>query len=266
MKRVVRLVALLLPVSLVLGAATPLDRLPADASGAAVRRAIEYAGGWDAWAAKRSVSFRKTIRRFRPDGTVELTRVERHRYRLQPFASRMDMEVDGHKTVYVNDGQSAAKWVDGKEMTSEADVNSARNNTFGSHYVFGMPFKLTDPGARLEPAGKEKLADGTIADKVRVSYEKGAGDAGGLHTWTYYFDSRDGRLCANHLTYGPDKYDYTEYYDEKTVGGLRLSTRRLGYHADARGKVGSPFSEIRYDDIRFDGALPRALFALHPSR
>jgi hypothetical protein len=40
-------------------------------------------------------------------------------------------------------------------------------------------------------------------EKVRVTYEKGAGDAGGLHTWTYYFDSRSARLTANHLNYGP---------------------------------------------------------------
>lgn len=94
-----------------------------------------------------------------------------------------------------------------------------------------------------------------------MSYEKGAGDAGGLHTWTYYFDSKSGRLCANHLTYGPEKYDYTEYHDDKTVEGLRLSTRRLGYRADARRKTGSPFSEIRYDDVVFNGDMPAGLFS-----
>jgi hypothetical protein len=264
MKTARRGILLLLPVSLAIAASAPLDRLPRNAAGDAVRKGIAYAGGWDAWSAKKTVAFRKTVRRFKPDGSVEFTRVELHRYRLQPFASRMEMEVDGHKTVYVNDGNRAAKFLDGKEMTAQADVNSARNNTFGSHYVFGMPFKLTDSGAHLEPAGKEKLADGTVAEKVRVSYEKGAGDAGGLHTWTYYFDSKSGRLCANHLTYGPEQYDYTEYHDDKTVDGLRLSTRRLGYKADARGKKGSPFSEIRYDEIRFDGDMPGTLFALAP--
>ena len=96
---------------------------------------------------------------------------------------------------------------------------------------------------------------------MRVEYEAGAGDAGGKHVWTYYFDAKSGRLCANHLNYAPDKYDFTEYFDDQLVDGIRVSARRHGYDADARGKSGPKFSEILYEEIRTNVALAEMLFA-----
>jgi hypothetical protein len=123
-----------------------------------------------------------------------------------------------------------------------------------------MPFKLRDPGTQLEKAGAMTIDDGTVVQKVRVTYAKGAGDAGGMHTWTYMFDPQTGRLACNHLQYAADKYDWTEYYDEKPVGSLILSTRRVGYNADANGKVGPKQSEITYDQIQTNIEFPRDLF------
>lgn len=238
-----------------------LDRLPEGSAGAVVRRAIDSAGGWDSWEEKKTVQFRKTTTRYRPDGSVERTRVQLHRYVLRPeFRARMEWEEEGKKIVLINDGSRAWKLVDGKEATGEQDRDQARNATFGSHYVFCMPFKLTDPGARLEYAGHEALADGTMMEKVLVTYEKGAGDAGGLHNWTYYFDENTGRLAANHLNYAPDKYDFTEYLDDRTFDGIRLAARRLSYNADAQGKTGPKLSETLYEEARWNVSLPASLF------
>ena len=241
----------------------PLDRLPQDRAGEIVRRAIDYAGGFDTWAAKRTVEFRKTTIRYRPDGTVERKRVQQHRYVLRPrLHARIEWEEDGQEVVLINDGFQAWKLVDGVEATTTADRNEARNATFGSHYVFNMPFKLADPGAHLSYAGRETLADGTVTDKVLVSYDKGAGDAGGFHTWTYYFDTKAGRLRANHLKFGPADYDFTEYLDDEPMDGLRLSTRRYGYAATAKGRQGPMTSEIVYEDVRWDAQLDEALFSV----
>lgn len=254
---------LVAPLSLfALAAPSPLDRLPAGPAGAIVRRAIDHTGGWPAWASKKTVEFRKTVIKYRPDGTVERRRVQTHRYVLRPqMKGRIEFEEDGKKIVYVNSGGQAVKLVDGKLAPTQEDTNSARNNTFGSHYVFTMPFKLTDPGAHLEPAGDERFGK-TRVEKVRVTYDKGAGDAGGMHVWTYYFDKASGRLVANNLRYDASKYDYTEYLDERPVAGLLLPMRRLGYEADEKGKKGRRNSEILYEDVRFDVPMADALFAL----
>lgn len=228
-----------------------------------MRRSIDHTGGWDAWAAKKTVQFKKTVIRYKNDGSIERKRVQLHRYELSPgMKGRVEWEEDGKKYVLVNSGYHAAKLVDGKMATTEKDNNEARGATYGSHYVFGMPFKLTDAGAHLAPAGTETLPGGVGVEKVRVTYDKGAGDSGGLHTWWYYFDKKTGRLVANNLKYEADKYDYTEYADERTVAGLLLPMRRFGYAANAKGKTGRKTSEILYEDVRFDVPFAPALFEL----
>ena len=226
-----------------------------------VDKAIEHAGGWDAWLATRTIQFRKTTVRFAEDGSVANTRVQFHKYVLQPSPMmRIDWESNGSQGVMINDGKQAWKLVNGKPATLQEDINSARNNTFGSHYVFSMPFKLRDPGTQFEMTDTMTTEDGTVVHKIRVNYTKEAGDAGGMHTWTYMFDPQTGRLVCNHLQYAADKYDWTEYYDEKPVGGLLLSTRRVGYNADAKGKIGPKQSETIYDQIQTNVEFPRDLF------
>ncbi len=262
MKSASRLAAVLALLGLAPGTRSPLESLAPGRAGETVRHAIAHAGGWEAWELKTTVQFRKTTRRLRPDGSIESERVQNHRYRLHPsFAARIEWEEGGKQIVLINDGREAVKLVDGKKASGQDEANGARNATFGSHYVFCMPFKLADPGARLDDAGQVKIGS-LFAQGVRVSYEKGSGDAGGLHTWTYYFDVKSGRLVANHLNYAPGKYDFTEYLDERLVDGLRLATRRHGYGADTRGKVGSRVSEIEYEEIRFGVPLADSLFGL----
>jgi hypothetical protein len=249
--------------------ATPSARSPQTAvtpSEAAARaiaqRGIDYAGGMGAWASKKSVEFKKTVTKFKPDGTVEWIHVEKHRYRLQPsFGARIEREESGKKSLMANNGWKAWKFLDGQEMTSQTDNNSARGSTFGSHYVFGMPFKLFDPGAHLAPAGREKLAGGVEVEKVRATYDKGAGDAGGYHTWTYYFDTKTGRLAANHLNYDSGRFDFTEYYDDKTFEGVRVATHRKGFNGDAKGKAGRQTTDTVYEDVRFNVPVDDSMFA-----
>ena len=76
------------------------------------------------------------------------------------------------------------------------------------------------------------------------------------------FDAGTGRLLCNHLQYEPEKFDWTEYFDEKSVEGLIFATRRVGFNADATGKIGSKQSEIIYDQIRRNVQLDPGLFVL----
>ncbi|MEO5722153.1 MAG: DUF6503 family protein [Chthoniobacterales bacterium] len=226
-----------------------------------LEKAITHAGGWEAWMGTKSVQFRKTIVRYEPDGSVKETRVQYHKYLLHPSPKmRIDWEMSGSKGVMINDGRNAKKYANGKEMTERTEINSARGNSFGSHYVFCMPFKLRDPGTVLADGGPMTLADGSVVQKIRTTYEKGAGDAGGMHTWTYMFDPQSGRLVANHLEYESGKFDWTEYFDEKTIGKMLLSTKRVGYNADAHNKTGPKRSETTYDEIQTDVDFPKDTF------
>lgn len=241
----------------------PMERLPPGPAGDAVRRGIEAAGGWEAWEAKPAVDYRKTTRSFAPDGSVAREVVERHRYRLHPpLGIRIEREGEEGRVVLMNRGDQAWKTVDGALATSQQDRDQAWNSTFGSHYVFAMPFKLTDPGTVLEHLGERELPDGTVAEAVRATYEPGAGSAAGMHAWTYYFATDDGRLVANRLQHGPAPEDcsYTEYLDHRQVEDLVLPTRRVGYSCDATEGRGAKGSEMLHEDIRFVEPLPEELF------
>ena len=248
---------LLLPLLLIVSLGSAQETSPEKL----VDKAIAHAGGWEAWMNTRSIQFRKTVVRFEPDGKVKSTMVQFHKYALHPSPRmRIEWESNGSKGLMINDGQEAWKFVNGEPATAQVDVDAARGNTFGSHYVFCMPFKLRDEGTQLADAGPLTLDNGTVVEKIRATYAKGAGDAGGMHTWTYMFDLQTGRLVANHLEYAPGKYDWTEYYDGKKIGSLFLSTRRLGFNADANGKVGPKQTEIVYDQMETNVDFPSGYF------
>jgi hypothetical protein len=244
---------------------SPLDRLPQNAAGAAVRRAIDHAGGWKAWEAKRTAEVKVTSRHARPDGPGMETRTEIHRYRLGPaFGVRVEMDERGKKVVLVNNGRFASKVVDAGEDLSVAGGREAREETFAAHYLFGLPFKLTDPGARLESLGQGTLDDGTVAERVRVTYQPGAGDSGAQHTWTYFLESQGGALRAARVDVSPDKSFFFEFLDEKSFDGLRLPTRIRQSTMNASGKKGPLVSESTVDEVRFNVPLDDSLFAIPP--
>ena len=98
-------IVLALIISLARDSENDLNRLPNDRAGEIVKRAIEYAGGWDNWAGKNTVEFRKTTIRYKPDGSVERKRVQFHQYVLRPgLRMRMEWEEDGKKIVLINNG------------------------------------------------------------------------------------------------------------------------------------------------------------------
>lgn len=242
----------------------PVETMPQGAAGDLVRRAIEAHGGWNAWSEKQSVEYVKTTTRFDAEGEPERTIVQRHLYRLRPeLGVRIEYhDEEGRDVALLNDGDEAWMVVDGEVDESREARDRAWNSTFGSHYVFAMPFKLTDPGAILSAAGDRVLPDGTRARGVRVDYEEGAGSAGGMHVWTYWFAEEDGRLVANHLTYGPDPgdHDTTEYLEYDEVDGILLPGKRVGYLSDAEQTRGRKISEIRYEEVRFDVATEPETF------
>jgi hypothetical protein len=244
---------------------SPLDRLPQSAAGAAVRKSIEHAGGWSAWEAKKTAEVKKTIRRPRANGSAGETRTEIDRFRLKPsFGVRMEIEESGTKAILVNNGRFASKVVDAKEDLSLAAGREARDVTFAAEYLFGLPFKLADPGVHFDSQGQGSLEDGTSVERVRVTYEAGSGDASGQHNWTYFFDSKSGALRAGRVDMAPDKSFFFEFLGEKSFDGLRLPTRIRQSTMEASGKKGPVVSESTIDELRFNVPLDDSLFAIPP--
>lgn len=261
-KRVLLWMALLIALS---GCSSvPQPGLPAGKAGEVVGAAIEAAGGWSEWKRKTSVDYFKRTIQFDEQGAPFSQQLQRHRYLLSPqFKARIEWEEEGRQIVLINDGEQAFKLVDGQLASAQSDRDQAWNSTFGSHYVFCMPFKLTDPGTELEYVGRRALPDGTEADRIEVNYAPGAGSSAGQHFWTYYFSASDSQLVANHLRHGPspDQNLFTEYGQVREIDGLRLPTIRYSYASDPDQRRLQKLSEISYSEIRFDSVDDQSLFS-----
>ena len=238
----------------------PMSHLPDNQAGEVVKKAIDYVGGWDKWAAKTNFSFYKNIMQFDSTGQKIRTTRQLHQYRFKPsFGARMSWEKDGKKYIIINNGQQAWKYEDGKELTDDKSKNEAWNSSFGSNYVISMPFKLIDPGVILTYDGVDTIEENKIVHALKVEYEKGAGSSGGYHTWWYYFDKNTYDLVANYLDYGTG-HSYTNYQTFKNIGGIRLHDLRNSHAANAEKEVGRLKTVYANEEMQFDVSMANDLF------
>lgn len=238
----------------------PLDRLPDNQAGAVVKKAIDYVGGWDKWANKKTFSFYKNIVQLDSTGQERKVTRQLHQYQLHPqFKARMTWEDKGNQYIIVNNGEQAWKYENGKELTDDKSTNEAWNSSYGSNYVISMPFKLTDPGAILTYDGLDTLGNNKIVHAVKVEYEKGAGSSGGYHTWWYYFDVTTYDLVANYLNYG-EGMSYTDYQTFTEVGGIRIHEKRHSYAVDKPKEIGVLKTIYSNAEMQFDVPLADDVF------
>lgn len=237
-----------------------MERLPDNKAGDIVRQSIEDAGGWNKWTKKKSLSYTKIIAYYDSAGTKEREVRQLHQYLLHPqFKGRISWEDNGDQYYIINNGQQAWKFKNNQEMTDEDSKNQAWNSSFGSNYVMCMPFKLADQGVILTYEGLKTLPDETIAQSVRVEYEKGAGSAGGMHTWWYYFDPKTSELEANFLDYGQG-YSYTKYESFREVSGIKVNEKRYSYATNKDQELKYIRTIYENEDIKFDVPLEDKLF------
>ena len=240
----------------------PMDRLPANEAGEVLRKAIDYAGGWDAWDAKKNFSFYKKISHVDSTGAVTRSVRQRHEYNLgEQFQAKMTWSMDGHNYEIINDGQQAKKYKEGVEQMDDKSKNEAWNSSYGSHYVIGMPYKLTDPGVTLTYEGiDEKVLDRPV-HAVKVEYAKGAGSTGGMHNWWYYFDKDTYDLAGNYLDYG-NGYSFTSYEVFEEVDGMRFHNKRFLYQSNENKERVQLKTIYENEEMKFDQPFSADLFQL----
>lgn len=223
-----------------------------DSSRVIIDRAIAYAGSYEAWQQKKTLSFDKKATSY--DSTGKVTRVlnQHFDYQLKPeFRAKVTYTLNDTAITLLHDGQQARKLFNGKVSTKQKDIDGAWNSCYGSEYVMCMPFKLKDPGIKAEYVGRVKLKDGVPAQVVKASYSKGAG-SNPDHVWYYYFEPGTGKLLANSL-HGKNHYwDYTRYAQLEKANGLLLPALRKGYAADTLNHPGKLISESQHRNVAFD--------------
>ena len=115
-----------------------------------------------------------------------------------------------------------------------------------------MPFKLTDPGVILTYEGMDSTTLQKRVHALKVEYEEGAGSAGGMHTWWYYFDEHTYDLVANYLDYG-EGHSLTTYESFETVDdNIRMHKKRFSYSSNADKELVQLRTIYENEDMKFD--------------
>lgn len=240
----------------------PMDRLANDQAGDVVRKAIEFAGGWDAWEKKENFSFYKNITQLDSTGAIKKNERQLHQYNLdQGFQGRMTWTINGDEYMIINNGNEAKKYKNKEELTDEASKKIAWNSSFGSNYVISMPFKLTDPGAILTYDGIDSTTVGKAVHAIKVEYEKGAGSSGGFHVWWYYFDVENYDLVANFLDYG-NGYSLTTYETFTEVDELRIHLKRFSYQSNEQKEKVMLKTIYENEEMQFNSIIDKSTFQL----
>lgn len=240
----------------------PMDRLPDNKGGEVVRKAIAYAGGWEAWEAKKNFSFYKKITQLDSVGNVRKQVKQLHQYKMKPgFQAKMSWNMDDAEYVIINTGKRAKKYEDDKWLEDDKSENEAWNSSYGSNYVIQMPFKLTDPGTIINYDKIDSTTFGRPAYSVKVEYEKGAGSTGGMHVWWYYFDVETYDLVANYLDYG-EGHSLTTYETFTDVDGIRIHERRHSYSSNEDKEIVLLRTIYENEEMNFDQEFDDSLFTL----
>ena len=227
-----------------------------DSSRVIIDRAITYAGGYDTWLQKKSISFDKKSISY--DSTGKIVReVDQHfDYMLKPeYKAKVTYKLQDTAIILLHDGQQARKFYNGKISNEQKDIDAAWNAGFGSQFVMCMPYKLKDPGIKAAYVGVMTLENGVSAQVVKTSYTKGAG-SNPDHIWYYYFEPGTGKLLANSLNGKNNYWDYTRYEEFAKANDLLMPSVRKGYSADSLNKPAKLISESRHFNIIFDKELP----------
>jgi hypothetical protein len=216
-----------------------------DSSRNIIDRAIAFAGGYEVWLQKKTVSFDKKSITYDSAGKV-LRETNMHLdYMMKPeFKAKLTYMQNDTTVLLMHDGQKVRKLYNGKVSNEEKDIDGAWNIVFSSHYNMCMPYKLKDPGTKAEYKGVTALANGVQTQVIKITYNNN-------HIWYYYFEPGTGKLLAS-AQEGKNKWNYTSYESFEKASGLLMPAKRKGSTSDKLHKSGKPIVESENANIEFD--------------
>jgi hypothetical protein len=248
---------------LALGATAARAEPPAPAGGGdatAVVRALEDAmGGREKWERLRYLRFDWAVER----GGKEVSRV-RHLWDRQQGRYRVEWrDREGRLLQAILDVNTRAGkvWTDGQlEQAPRADslLERAYGRFINDTYWFVMPWKLQDPGVRLEHLGAA-TQDGRECDLLHLSFDRVGLTPGdqywvwierGSHRlvrWAYFLEGTAGEPSQ-------DKATAWEWRDWQAVGGVQFAADRVRVGGPEPARIFFPVlaAPPRVDDAVFD--------------
>lgn len=214
---------------------------------------IEAAGGMEAWRSVRTARYTVTTVWYDSSGTVERMRPRRVELRKTPEGEQSRIERPEAEGLYVQVFNRDTAWATLNGRPLPPDHPAVRESEYVGRdvfYWFGLPYKLRDPGVKLEA---KRLSDGGY--EVRVSFGSGVGTHPG-DRYFYRFTDRDPFPEEVHyIEEGSDSRSRTVWSNFREAGPVTyVGTRRW------LAGTGRPTKELRIDDVWINPPLPDSLF------
>lgn len=209
-----------------------------------LKRAIDKAGGYDAWQAVKTIRYTKHNMLFLEDSTVEVDNVQRHEYVMQPeFSARISWNKEGidHLIVYGPEGAERYK----NDSLIDQDPTET---VMSAIYVLGMPFKLLDAGTNLEYRGQVTLEGERKADEIVATYSPADHENHSTQdVWYYYFDPQDGSFYGAMVYHAPT-YAYIQNLEFDRTTPIQFHKHRKSYRSDSARNIKFLRAEFWYSD------------------
>lgn len=171
------------------------------------------------------------LRETRPDGDDRDTRVtidlpgRRFAVASRTGETRLVRRMEGDRCSATLNGSDSFSPDEAREHRLTCD----QIRFYRDYYTFlwGLPMKLRDPGARVDPEAWRTRFQDREALAVRVTYDPEIGN----DIWTFYFDASSRALVGYRFTHGAasDDGEYVVLEGEYALEGLRLPRRRTWY-------------------------------------
>ncbi len=152
----------------------------------------------------------------------------------------LQVEKDNDSYTYQLDKDACKILFNGSEEVSEEDKKTHRLSCERAKmmknyytYLYGLPMKIKDPGALLDPEVSKKTFHGKEYLVLKVSYQEEVGS----DVWYFYFDPVSYAMEAYQFYHDESKNDgeYILLSDMVEVGGIKMpKTRKWYYNSDQK--------------------------------
>ena len=160
-----------------------------------VNKSIETHGGHDTFQELESVSFTKTTRLYKEDGSLESETFQTQSFTLIPdYFLTINWMEDNEKHQITYDRNTAIKRVNNTNVEDSGAIENALKLALSAEYVFFQPFKLIDNNSQLSYEGMQMIRDTIETSVVRIKYED---DSPSSDSWLYYFDENYRLVAAS---------------------------------------------------------------------
>ena len=194
-----------------------------------VNKSIEAHGGDRTFQELEAISFAKTTRLYREDGSLESETVQEQSFTLIPnylFESHWMDGNDQHQITY--NRNTVSKRVNNANIADQEAIESTLKLALSAEYVFFQPFKLQDNKGQLSYDGKYMMGDSIETSIVAVRYEN---DTPSSDSWRYYFDENY-RLLAASVKHN-NRISFIDNLEFQTYKGILFNKVRKSYFVDS---------------------------------